>query len=82
MFRRKTLEEINLSSLISTGPSIVQEILYRASLKGFSMKEVPILFEERAAGQSTFNFKIILNSLMMILKFKFLYRSYPDRTRI
>ncbi len=80
MFRRKVLEEINLGSLISTGPSVVQEILYKAFLKGFSMKEVPIIFEERAAGQSTFNSKIILNSLTMILKFKFRYRSTPDQT--
>ncbi|MHB8483339.1 MAG: polyprenol monophosphomannose synthase [Nitrospiria bacterium] len=80
MFRRKALQEINLSSLVSTGPSIVQEILYKAFLKGFSMKEVPILFEERAAGKSTFNFKIILNSFYMILKFRFLYRSSPAQT--
>lgn len=74
MFRRKVLEEIGLDSLVSNGPSIVQEILYKAHLKKFSMKEVPILFEERAAGQSTFNFRIIISSLYMILKFKFIYR--------
>lgn len=81
MFRRKVLEEIGLDSLVSNGPSIVQEILYKAHLKKFSMKEVPILFEERAAGQSTFNFRIIITSLYMILKFKFIYRSYPQKTK-
>ncbi len=80
LFKRKVLEEIEVGTLISKGPSIVQEILYRVHLKKFSMKEVPILFEERVAGQSTFNFKIILNSLYMILKFKYLYRNHP-RTR-
>ncbi|MBI1819065.1 MAG: polyprenol monophosphomannose synthase [Nitrospirae bacterium] len=82
MFRRKVLEGVNLESLISNGPSIVQEILYKAHLKRFSMKEVPILFEERAAGQSTFSVKIMLNSLYMVPKFRFIYRSYAQKTAL
>jgi dolichol-phosphate mannosyltransferase len=78
LFKRQVLEEIEVGTLISKGPSIVQEVLYRVHLKKFSMKEVPILFEERVAGKSTFNFKIILNSLYMILKFKYLYRNYSQ----
>ncbi|MBI1824740.1 MAG: polyprenol monophosphomannose synthase [Nitrospirae bacterium] len=77
LFRRKVLEDIEVETLVSNGPSIVQEILYRAHLRNFSIKEIPILFEERVAGQSTFNFKIILSSFLMILKFRYLYRNYP-----
>ncbi|HXN07768.1 MAG TPA: polyprenol monophosphomannose synthase [Nitrospiria bacterium] len=77
MFRRKVLEEINVATLTSRGPSIVQELLYRGWKKGFSIVETPILFEERAAGASTFNMKIIFNSLYMIPRFRFQYRNYP-----
>jgi dolichol-phosphate mannosyltransferase len=77
LFRRKVLQSIEMESLISKGPSIVQEILYQAYLMKFTMKEVPILFEERIAGHSTFNFRIILNSFFLILRFKYLYRNFP-----
>lgn len=77
MFRSKVLVETDVATLTSRGPSIVQELLYRAWKKGFSIAEVPILFEERAAGASTFNMKIIFNSLYMIVRFRFQYRNYP-----
>jgi dolichol-phosphate mannosyltransferase len=82
LFRRKVLEDIDVGTLISNGPSVVQEILYRAYLRKFTFREIPILFEERIAGQSTFNFKIILNSLLMILKFRFRYRNYPRQESV
>jgi len=49
-FRRQVLEEINVGSLESAGPSILQETLFKAQLKGFRLKEIPILFEERKEG--------------------------------
>jgi len=71
VFRRTALQEIDLDSLHSNGPAIVQEVLLRCHRKGFRVKEVPILFEERRAGTSTFNTKIMLQGLFAVLKFRF-----------
>ena len=76
IFRREVLEAIDLNNLISTGPSILQEILFMAQRKGFRIKEVPIIFEDRTVGQSTFNSKIMRQSLMMIPKIRSRYSSY------
>jgi dolichol-phosphate mannosyltransferase len=69
-FRRKALEKIGLDSLISTGPSIVSEILYRASLKGLKIQEIPIIFEDRKTGQTKLNLLILLKTLLMVYHFK------------
>ncbi|NUO07251.1 MAG: polyprenol monophosphomannose synthase [Candidatus Brocadia sp.] len=69
-FKRKVLEAIELDSMISTGPSIVSEVFYRAHLKGFSIKEIPIKFEDRTRGQTKLNYKIFVKTLLMVLKFK------------
>lgn len=76
IFRREVLEAIDLNNLISTGPSILQEILFMAHRKGFRIKEVPIIFEDRTVGQSTFNSKIMRQSLMMIPKIRSRYSNY------
>ncbi|MEA3492889.1 MAG: polyprenol monophosphomannose synthase [Candidatus Margulisiibacteriota bacterium] len=74
-FRRKVLEAIDLDHMISTGPSIVSEILYKASLKGFKIYEAPIIFEDRKTGETKLNFKILLKTLYMIYKFR---KAWPD----
>lgn len=71
IFHRKVLEAIELDSLESNGPAIVQEVLWRCKKKNFKFAEVPILFEERRAGKSTFNAKIMLAGLLSVLKFRF-----------
>jgi dolichol-phosphate mannosyltransferase len=66
------LEAIELDSMISTGPSIVSEIFYRVHLNGFSIKEIPIEFEDRTHGQTKLNYKILIKTLLMVLKFKWM----------
>jgi dolichol-phosphate mannosyltransferase len=63
-FRREVLEAVDLDGLVSTGPAIVSELLYRARLKGFSITEVPILFEDRTRGTS----KLTVSTLFHVLK--------------
>ncbi len=77
VFRRQVLEAIDLEQMISQGPSVVEEVLYKAYKRGFRMKEVPYLFIERQAGESTFNRKIMLNALKMMVKIRWRYRNYP-----
>jgi dolichol-phosphate mannosyltransferase len=69
-FRRRVLEAIDLDSIRSVGPSIVQEVLYKAYLHGFSITEIPIVFPERKAGESNLNFRKLLQGFLMILKLK------------
>ena len=78
VFRREVLEAIDLDQMMSQGPSVVEEVLYKAYKRGFRVKEVPYIFEERKAGESTFNRKIMLNALKMMLKIRWQYRNYPN----
>lgn len=71
VFDRSVFEKINLAKLTANGPAIVQEVLMAAKAKNCSMAEVPILFEERMAGESTFNFKILLNGIISVWKYRF-----------
>jgi len=63
VFSRSILMRFDWPRLRSKGPAIVQEILVTARAAGATFKEVPILFEERRAGTSTFNSKIMLAGL-------------------
>jgi dolichol-phosphate mannosyltransferase len=73
-FRRRVLESIGMDSIISTGPSIVQELLYRAYLKGFSIGEIPIVFKDREAGRSQLNFKRLLQGFLMVLRLRAMHQ--------
>lgn len=76
-FRREVLEALDIRNTISLGPGIVQELLYKALLKGFHVKEIPIVFVDRKRGQSTFNIKIALQGIFMVL----ILRYYFSRIR-
>jgi dolichol-phosphate mannosyltransferase len=66
-FQRKVLEAVELDSFISTGPSIVSEMIIKARNKGFSMVEVPIVFEDRTRGSSKLDTKMLIRTLSMVL---------------
>lgn len=69
-FKRKVLEDINLDALTSTGPDIVQEILYMAYIKGFKIKEIPIVFAERKLGSSKLGMKHLYKGYIKVLRLK------------
>ncbi len=69
-WRREVLEALYLENLVSTGPSIVSELLYKARLKGFSMGEVPIVFEDRVKGSSKLDSKTLFRTLGMIFELR------------
>ncbi|SFV60556.1 Dolichol-phosphate mannosyltransferase [hydrothermal vent metagenome] len=62
-FRREVLEAINLDNIITTGYSFQIEMNYKATLKGFKIKEIPIVFEERIAGRSKMTKKVFIEAL-------------------
>ena len=74
VFRREVLKALDLDALLSTGPSVVLETLYKAHLQGFKIGEVPIDFVDRTRGQTKLNARTLVRTLLMALKFKRLYR--------
>jgi len=78
VFRREVLQAIDLDQIMSSGPSVVEEVLYKAFRRGFRIKEVPYILEERKAGESTFNRRIMLNALKMMITIRWKYRNYPQ----
>ncbi len=71
-FKRKVLEKINLERLESKGPAIVQEVLFKAHLKGFKIKEVPITFVNRTKGKSKLGIAELARGYFVVLRLKFL----------
>jgi len=66
-FRREVLESINFDALIATGYAFQIEMNYRASIMGFKIKEVPIVFEDRVAGVSKMSKKIFIEALFKVV---------------
>jgi dolichol-phosphate mannosyltransferase len=73
-FRREVLQKIDLDDLISVGPSVVLETLCKAHLLGTSIVEVPIVFVDRKKGKTKLTAVTLLETLVMALKFKKIYR--------
>lgn len=69
-FRRAVLEAVDLDDLISVGPSVVLEILYKTHLLGFSIGEIPITFIDREKGKTKLNVLTLVETLIMVIKFK------------
>jgi len=60
-YRRQALAGLDYTSLFSNGYSIGMETLYKLIKSGYSYKEIPITFMDRAAGVSKFTSKESLN---------------------
>ena len=69
-FKRKVLESINPEKFESKGPAIVQEVLFKAHLKGFKIKEIPITFVNRTKGKSKLGIPQLAAGYFMVLKLK------------
>ncbi len=69
-FKREVLEKINAEKLESRGPAIVQEVLFKAHLKGFKIKEIPITFKDRTKGYSKLGIPQLAAGYFMVLKLK------------
>jgi dolichol-phosphate mannosyltransferase len=69
-FNRRVLEAIDLDSVKSSGYGFQIELTYRTLKKGFRVKEVPIVFEDRRVGQSKMSRKIFLEAFTMVWKLR------------
>ena len=66
LWHREVLEKINFDSVTSEGYSFQIEMKYRAQKLGFKVVEIPIIFEERRAGQSKMSMRIVLEALYRV----------------
>lgn len=70
-FNRRVLEAIDLDTVQSSGYGFQIELTYRTLKKGFTVKEIPIVFEDRRVGQSKMSRKIFLEAASMVWKLRF-----------
>jgi dolichol-phosphate mannosyltransferase len=68
--RRPVLEAIDLASLRADGYVFQIEVTYRAIRSGFRVREVPILFTDRAAGASKMSGMIALEAMLLVPKLR------------
>jgi len=69
-FHRRVLEAINLDDVKSNGYSFQIEMSFRAFRKGFSIKEIPIVFVDRQAGTSKMSKKIVREAVLMVWRLR------------
>jgi dolichol-phosphate mannosyltransferase len=72
-FRREVLESIELNKILSDGYSFQVEMNYRAWVKKFRIKEIPIIFTDRRVGESKMTMKIIREAVWMVWKLRWLH---------
>lgn len=65
-FRREVLEAIDLASVECTGYAFQIELTYRASRKGFRVREIPIVFADRRVGHSKMSRRIVLEAIRKV----------------
>ena len=69
-FKREVLESINLEEIRSGGYSFQIEMNFKAWKNGFKLKEIPIIFIDRAIGKSKMSKQIIREAVWMVWKLK------------
>jgi len=65
-FRRQVLEAIDLGRVRSNGYAFQIEMSFRAWKKGFTLKEIPIVFHDRVEGHSKMSKRIVREAVWMV----------------
>jgi len=73
-FRRETLESIDLDCVYSEGYSFQIEMTYRAYKNNLRIREIPIVFTERAGGKSKMSRRIFLEAIVRVWQILFSVR--------
>ena len=71
-WRREVLESLDFARIESNGYTFQIELKLRAWRKGFTITEIPIVFEERESGESKMSKKIIREAIWKLWKLRFL----------
>ena len=71
-WRRSALEAIRVGEAFSTGPAIVQELLFKTARAGIEIREVPIEFLDRVRGESTLTMRTLFQGYTMVLRLRWM----------
>jgi dolichol-phosphate mannosyltransferase len=82
-YRREVLETINLNEIHFVGYAFQIEMKFAAWKLGFSIKEVPIQFEDRKYGESKMSHNIVKEGILGVLKLRWygLFTNYRNRVK-
>lgn len=69
MYRRNVIENLNLEEIKSDGYAFQLEILVKLVNKGYTVKEFPIIFEDRKKGRSKLRNIDVLQYLKLAIKY-------------
>ena len=70
-YRREVLEGLDLSRISFVGYAFQIEMKYKAFLKGFKIKEIPVIFTDRTRGTSKMSKGIISEAIFGVLNMRF-----------
>lgn len=79
-WQRQVLENIGLNEVKSEGYAFQIELKHRAFRLGFSLKEFPIIFEDRRVGQSKMSSGIVFEALYRVWQIRFLTSSLSPQS--
>src|SRR5579872_3870115 len=69
-FSRQVLEHLDLLSVRSNGYAFQVEMNYRCHLRGFRVREVPIVFVDRRVGKSKMGSHIVTEAMLVVLRLR------------
>lgn len=70
-YQRRVLEALDLSRIRFVGYAFQIEMKYKAFLKGFKIKEIPVIFTDRTKGASKMSKGIISEAIFGVLNMRF-----------
>jgi dolichol-phosphate mannosyltransferase len=66
LWRRETLQDIEVGSIHSDGYCFQIEMTYRALSRNHTIEQVPIVFHDRVAGASKLSRKVVIEAALMV----------------
>ncbi len=69
-YRREVLETLDLDRINSQGFGFQVEMLHECNKKGFKIKEIPIVFPDRAEGSSKMSKKIVFEAFFLVCRLR------------
>lgn len=78
-YRTQALAALDLDRMFTIGPDIVQETLIAMVRRGFTVREIPFLFQQRKAGNSKLGPALLMKSLKSVWKIRQHYPGGADR---
>ena len=73
VFRRTVFNVVPLEGILSTGPGIIHELLYRCHLEHLRIVEYPIHFIDRAKGKSKLTIRHLIDGFKIVIALRWLF---------